>query len=250
MEEKEYTYTMPRQFMEDDEVPLRWRAYALLTGFWISGKSVYATNEWLEKQLNCSRRGIQVALSELEELGLAERDIVGKNRLIVPGGRSRLRGGAQTSDVQGRRRLPHSSDSISDNIKGAETIEDSGSASSSEDSGDDLSIVTTDEEGNELTYRGLRRERPTAPPKNKVALGLVAEFKGMVLKEIGIQATVGVEGYVRVLAAMSAGLTSENIRLLFEDWFASRGKDEDKTSITRALSNIAINRFKVREGLV
>lgn len=86
---------MPQQFMDDQSVPVRWRLYGVINGFWIGGKSVYASNNWLSKQLQCSERQISRALEELEKMGLITRNIEGYKRLILPGG--------MTPDVRGGR---------------------------------------------------------------------------------------------------------------------------------------------------
>ena len=83
---KENRYTMPQQFIEDPNVALKWKLYAYLNGFWISGKTVYARNDTLAKAFNKSERAIQAALGELEAIGLITRDIKGLSRYILPGG--------------------------------------------------------------------------------------------------------------------------------------------------------------------
>lgn len=104
--------------MEDDSVPTHWRLYGLINGFWISGKTIYATNSWLAEQLKCSERHVSRSLEILEKLGLLTRNIEGFKRLILPGGMtSGVRGGrhpASGGDDVGRQ---HTSDNIlSDNI--------------------------------------------------------------------------------------------------------------------------------------
>lgn len=83
---KEYTYSMPQQFMDDQNVALKWKLYGYLNGFWIAGKPVYARNDTIAKNFNKSDRAVQAALEELERMGLITRDIKGLSRYILPGG--------------------------------------------------------------------------------------------------------------------------------------------------------------------
>jgi len=83
---KEYTYSMPQKFMDDPNVALKWKLYGYLNGFWLAGKPVYARNDTIAKQFEKSERAVQLALGELEEMGLITRDIKGLSRYILPGG--------------------------------------------------------------------------------------------------------------------------------------------------------------------
>lgn len=119
---KEYTYSMPQQFIDDPNVALKWKLYGYLNGFWISGKSVYARNDTLAKNFNKSERAIQSALEELEGLGLVTRDIKGLSRYILPGG-LKVEGRSPASPTHEAQlhpgdeaQLHHISDSISDSI--------------------------------------------------------------------------------------------------------------------------------------
>ena len=113
---------MPQQFIEDPNVALKWKLYAYLNGFWISGKTVYARNDTLARAFNKSERAIQAALGELEAIGLITRDIKGLSRYILPGG-LKAEGRSPASpphEAQLHQRdeaqLHHISDSISENI--------------------------------------------------------------------------------------------------------------------------------------
>jgi hypothetical protein len=111
-----YIYTMPEEFLKDEAVPARWKVLATVQGFWISGKTLYATNEWIQKKLGYSRRQIQYALSELEKMNLITRNVHGMNRLILPGGAIRLHGGVQSDDQKSAVGLHHNSVSNSESI--------------------------------------------------------------------------------------------------------------------------------------
>lgn len=114
---------MPEEFLKDEGVPARWKVLAVVQGFWIAGKTVYATNDWIQEKLGYSRRQVQYALSELEEMSLITRNVHGMNRLILPGGATRLHGGVQPSDQKGAVRLHHNSVSNSDNINTAQSAD-------------------------------------------------------------------------------------------------------------------------------
>lgn len=109
-----YIYTMPEKFMSDESVPIKWRLYGYINGYWIGGKPVYATNEHFAEKFKCSERHISRALAELESDGLLMRNINGLKRYILPGGmtpevRGGRRGASAKDDVGGQ----HISDTIS-----------------------------------------------------------------------------------------------------------------------------------------
>lgn len=80
-------YSMPEAFMGDQSVPIKWRLYGLLNGFWINGLTVYAANKHFSDKLGCTERHVRRALEELEVDKLVRREINGHNRVIYPGGR-------------------------------------------------------------------------------------------------------------------------------------------------------------------
>lgn len=95
-----YTYTMPEQFLHDAAVPLRWKLYAILNGFWMNGKTVYSKNAWFSETLKCDERTIQKCLADLETQGLITRQENDKGaRIILPGGGAR--GGRGGTPVAG-----------------------------------------------------------------------------------------------------------------------------------------------------
>ena len=145
-----YVYTMPEAFLHDEGVPARWKVLAIVQGFWISGRTVFATNEWIQKQLGYSRRQVQYALSELEKMNLISRNVKGMNRLILPGGAIGLHGGVQSHDQKSAVGLHHNSVSNSDNIiLGAEAPE----------SEYEFTREPTDSEGSPLSKREPKKAR-------------------------------------------------------------------------------------------
>lgn len=110
---------MPEAFMLDESVPIKWRLYGYINGFWIAGKPVYATNSHFAERFKCSERHVSRALEELEKEGLLARDIEGFKRYILPGGMTpQVRGGRRGRSAEGDVGGQHISDSNSDNIKG------------------------------------------------------------------------------------------------------------------------------------
>ena len=77
-------YTLPQEFIQDESVPLKWKLCAELNGFWISGKTAFASNEWLCERLGCPERTLSYALKELERLGLLRRMEVDGRRELLP----------------------------------------------------------------------------------------------------------------------------------------------------------------------
>lgn len=120
-----HIYTLPERFLKDPAVPLRWKLYTILNGFWISGKPVFASNMWFAEKLGCSDRTIRECLLELEKMYLITRHGSSQKRRIIPGGhgdmpeidkvgtQSATQGGAQSA-TGAEPRVPHIADSIAD----------------------------------------------------------------------------------------------------------------------------------------
>lgn len=97
-----FIYTLPEQFIEDKSVPLHWKLYTIVNGFWISGRPVFASNTYFAEKLRCTERNVQLCLAKLEEMGLLERIGQSQNRTIVPaGGRTAASWGGEAT-VRGR----------------------------------------------------------------------------------------------------------------------------------------------------
>ena len=62
-------YSMPEEFMYDQNVPAHWRVLGILNGFFLNRKKVYASNKWFSEQLGCSERTITEAIGTLERIG-------------------------------------------------------------------------------------------------------------------------------------------------------------------------------------
>ena len=103
--------------MSDTSVPMRWKLYALVNGFSIGGKTVFASNKFFAEKLGCSERHVQNCLEELEKLGVLERTGVSQNRKIVPKGTNPAFVGGRTRGSKGDEpSVHHTSVSNSDSL--------------------------------------------------------------------------------------------------------------------------------------
>jgi DNA-binding Lrp family transcriptional regulator len=116
-----YIYTLPEAFIEDKSVPMHWKLYTIINGFWISGKTVFASNQFFAEKLGCTERHIQGCLEKLEEMGLLERIGKSQNRKIVPKGTNpEFVEGRTDSSVRDELSVHHISDSNSDSNTSAD----------------------------------------------------------------------------------------------------------------------------------
>ncbi len=60
---------MPEAFAKDQDVPARWRIWAVINGFFINRKKCWASNEWLGEQINAHKDTVSQGVKELEEMG-------------------------------------------------------------------------------------------------------------------------------------------------------------------------------------
>lgn len=102
---------MPEAFLKDKSVPVKWKLYGLINGFWINGLTVYAANKFFADKLGCSERMVRSALEELEKESLLRREISGYKRTILPAGRieeaeTPLPGGGSPTSAQAETPLP------------------------------------------------------------------------------------------------------------------------------------------------
>jgi len=81
-----HVYVLPQRFIDDPSVPLKWKLYCLINGFWVSGKPVFASNDYFSEKLGCSDRHVRDCLLELEKMFLITRHGKSQNRRIIPGG--------------------------------------------------------------------------------------------------------------------------------------------------------------------
>lgn len=197
MAKQPYIYTLPEQFIEDKAVPTHWRLWALINGFFISGKSFYATNEWIEKQLGVKQWAISTAFTKLEEMGLIVCKRSKNSREVLPAGAVRVEGSGETLPPQWPTTISHSdlplhnSDSISENKNAAKAAPS-------------FSVVSD-------SPRALK-----TPARDKAALALQADLYAMFEKEYGSESTKTSADYFRVLAALKR-LEPKKVKWLVEE---------------------------------
>lgn len=236
---------MPEEFIRDPGVPARWKVLALVQGFWIAGKTAFATNDWIQKKLGYSRRQVQNALKELEDMDLIVRNVQGMSRIILPGGAAGLRGGRNSQVARGAAGVHHNSVSNSERRGGC--AKSASATLQVKESQRSMEYVDVDEDGRESPRRagGLKPEG-----KNKVARRLQFKFAEMCEKQLGTKPVIDMKGYRMCLYAMNTGgLTEDQVVDLFDEWFKLGKADDETISITRALSARQIEGYKVRNGV-
>lgn len=229
---KEYTYSMPQQFIDDPNVALKWKLYGYLNGFWIAGKPVYARNDTLAKHFGKTERAVQEALAELEKMGLITRDIKGLSRYILPGGlkdegrspaspqdEAQLRGGTKPSFT-----IVHidKSDSINptslrSGISSLEGIEE----------------VSISDETNE-------KQKEPADPNVKI---LTAGFRARCKSEFDREPSWSLSAGWAVTKRALSLTTESNLRDMMELWFDGDKKQGDMMQITQCWSPYRIDKY-------
>jgi hypothetical protein len=121
---------------------------------------------------------------------------------------------------------------------------------------DDVVVETNiDEDGNVRTHDSFGNPLKKGPKivkegKNKIAVRIQQKFVHMCKKEIGTLPIANMAGYTMVLRALNTGgLTETQIYDLFEEWFSLGKPDEEAVQITRALSDVQVNAYKVRNEI-
>lgn len=226
--------------MKDPSVPVKWRLYGIINGYWLSGRTVFAGNEYFAAELGCSERHISRALQELEKDGLLSRNVQGFKRTILP---------RVTPDVRlGRRPVSREGDAPGHHIS------ISNSTSKKEASkkklplnrkGMEYEYNLDPETGEPLSNR--KRGAIKKEGKNKIAMRIQRKFSDMVLEKFGFRPVMDVKTYKIALFAMNSGeLTEEQIYDLFDEWFGLGKRDDDLVQMTQALSGNNINRYKAK----
>lgn len=112
---------------------------------------------------------------------------------------------------------------------------------------EDISREAVDEDGNP---RPQKKAKLPKTRKDKLARELQYHFVELCKKQISVVPVIDNAGYFSVLRAMnSGGLTADQVRDLFDEWFKLGRPDEETVSITRALSNRQIEQYKVRNNV-
>lgn len=115
---------------------------------------------------------------------------------------------------------------------------------------DDISIHSTDEDGNEMPSKASKSKLPKVR-KSQVAIGLQRTFVELCRQHLSTTPVLDNKGYFAVLYAMNkGGLSEKQILDLFEEWFMNRRLSDDKIAqITWALSGNSITAFKARNQI-
>lgn len=82
--EEPRNYTLPQQFIQDREVPTRWRVWGVINGFFIGGQYCWASNEWIAERVNSHKDTVSQAVKELESAGIIRCERGARSRSIYP----------------------------------------------------------------------------------------------------------------------------------------------------------------------
>lgn len=221
-----HIYTLPERFLKDPAVPLRWKLYTILNGFWISGKPVFASNAWFAEKLGCSDRHVRDCLLELEKMYLITRHGASQKRRIIPGGHG---GGTEGSSqggthsvVRAEPRVPHIADSIADRLNGAVAIAP-------------RIVEYTEEDEN---ARPSKEKDPNLDRSVKY-------WRELCKRETDLTPSTGIPTIKKILKNAHAHLTWPQIKQKMDEWFDVDGlQDHEKIQITRCFSTVQIDAFK------
>ena len=111
---------------------------------------------------------------------------------------------------------------------------------------DELKYTPVDDDGNEKAVKGPKIPKAR---KDTAIVKLQERFGDMCEKYLGTRPTRDAKGYVRVRFALDpvgGNLTEKQVLDLFDEWFKMGKPDVDTISICRALSNLQISQYKVR----
>lgn len=219
MPKQPHIYTLPEQFMKDDTVPMHWKLYAIINGFWVSARPVFASNKFFSEKLGCSERYVRDCLEKLEQMGILDRVGKSQHRRIVPKGGAVSSAhdpkGGTSSSAGAEPAVPHISDSNS--------VRESRAAKAA------VSFEVVEDEP----------KRPRAP-KDRSALELRDTLYEMFKDATGVAPSVNGGDYQRVLAALKL-LKAKDIEALVEDALQNR---KPPVTVREALTDRAIDRYR------
>lgn len=120
---KPYIYVMPQAFIEDNDVPARWRVWGYINGFFVNNQTCWASNETIGEKIRAHKDTVSKAVGELEEMGLISCERTRRTRLISPKIRREIGIDAyqepSPTPISDRHERLSISDSISDSLIGA-----------------------------------------------------------------------------------------------------------------------------------
>lgn len=84
MKNKQHIYVLPEAFLLDQNVPARWRVWAIINGFFVNGEKCWAGNEWIGEKIKSHKDTVSKAVKELEDLGIISCKRTRRTRTITP----------------------------------------------------------------------------------------------------------------------------------------------------------------------
>lgn len=239
MAKEPYVYTLPEQFLTDTSVPIRWRVWAVINGFFVSGQKCWASNEWLGEKVKAHKDSVSQAIKELENMKMLSCERTRRTRLISPGtseiGGTTYHTKAPTPILDRRQRLSIS-DSISDSRKGF--LEKQKSSLSEKDQ------PQTQIETRDVDSDGM----PVAPKQRKGAYNrdpvwkIVQQCAAAMQKDTGIPPVMGVKSLVAVKRALKT-LKPPDILIMVEDALSNGRAEKFGMSLNAILSDTEINKY-------
>jgi len=212
---------MPQSFLADKSVPVRWRVWAVINGFFIAGKEFWASNEWIAEQIGCHKDSVSQGVKELEELGMMHSKRTRRSRVIYPGN------GEIGTDAYLRPNTAPISDrperlSISDSISGKE-----------------YSVA--------IAPRFSGEGEDTPAPKKEKDENLdkcVKYWRKKCVEETGLTPATGIPTIRKKLKEAHVHLSWPQIKEKINEWFENDLEDHEKIQITRCFSAVQIDKFK------
>jgi len=225
---------MPEEFIKDMNVPIRWRIWAILNGFFINRQKCWASNEWLGEHVEAHKDSVSQGVKELEKMGVIKCERTRRTRTISPMfskpeiGDTAYQEGA-VPPISDRRHRLSVSDSISDSlITRLENVDSSNSI-------EETTEVSIDEDGNPIPPRKSKG-------KDQVAVRVSAYFFKEAEKLSGRKFID--RGYTQVKKMLSSGnVVEKDLIAIIDDFFDKSPSDESVANIYKCLSPMSINKY-------
>lgn len=229
---KPYIYVMPQAFIEDIDVPARWRVWGYVNGFFVNNQTCWASNETIGEKIKAHKDTVSKAVGELEEIGLISCERTRRTRLISPIIRREIgtnayqeRGSTPISDRHERLSI---SDSISDSIK-TDSLRSSDSSSLGK-----------------LFQPTAEKEEERAPKKEKDIQSFKAATYWLKLCEKNTNSlpTSSIFKIQGIIKNARKSLVYSQIKEMMDAWFDEQSLEQfEMIQITRCLSPIQIDKY-------
>ena len=125
------------------------------------------------------------------------------------------------------------------------SLRESSSFEDTDDSEDDYSVEEVDEDGNPIT---AKKKKGGSKPKNKTAWNLIHYFQDLCRENLHAVPVSGAKEYTMVLRAMEK-IGEDHVRGLITEWFSEGYEREVTIQLSRALSNVNLNKYIVNHGI-